>query len=44
MKNKETSTPSFLTKGENTDSSLTITEYAFTSPFPMQRNPPQIVK
>lgn len=23
---------------------LTIKEYAFTSPFPMQRNPPQIVK
>lgn len=44
MANKETSTPSFLTKGENTDSGLTITEYAFTSPFPMQRNPPHIVK
>lgn len=26
------------------DLSLTIKEYAFTSPFPMQRNPPQIVK
>lgn len=26
------------------DLRLTIKEYAFTSPFPMQRNPPQIVK
>lgn len=36
MKTKNTSTPYFLTKGENTNWGLTITEYAFTSPFPMQ--------
>lgn len=34
----------FVTKGVQMDLGLTRKEYAFTSPFPMQRNPPQIVK
>lgn len=38
-------TPSpFYYQGRKMDLYLTIKEYAFTRPFPMQPNPPQIVK
>lgn len=40
---KDTCSP-FYKQGRKIYLCLTIKEYAFTSPFPMQRNPPQIVK
>lgn len=44
QKDPKTSLSLLLPREKRMDSSLTIKEYAFTSPFPMQRNPSQIVK